>query len=374
MAITHINSLDFGLSSFFQEMINYLYRSDYYLFFAQSIFKVPLGNVIGAIFVLLLFWMFKRFFSTISLAILDYFTKRTKIKCNTQQLQTIKEPVAFGFAILGLDVFLDLLFINSVFLDKIINSMIFFVVFWGIYNIINALKLFIHTISKNINPDFYLEVGNFIIVIINTIVITIAIVVILSIWGINASAFLASLGIGGIAFALAAKDTASNIFGSISILADGVIKIGEWIKINNIEGVVETIGMRSTKIRTFDKSLISIPNQVIANAQIENFSRRGVRRMKLKVPLPYSSKSEQILKVIEDIKNMLLRNKSIAQNEKSIVNFENFDNNIILISVATFTNTIDTEHFFRIQQDINIKIMQIIEENALWLAQVEDKK
>jgi len=132
--------------------------------------------------------------------------------------------------------------------------------------------------------------------------------------------------------------------------------------------------MRSTKIRTFDKSLISIPNQVIANAQIENFSRRGVRRMKLKVPLPYSSKSEQILKVIEDIKNMLLRNKSIAQDEKSIVNFENFDNNIILISVATFTNTIDTEHFFRIQQDINIKIMQIIEENALWLAQVEDKK
>jgi small-conductance mechanosensitive channel len=78
--------------------------------------------------------------------------------------------------------------------------------------------------------------------------------------------------------------------------------------------------------------------------------------------------------VIEDIKNMLLRNKSIAQDEKSIVNFENFDNNIILISVATFTNTIDTEHFFRIQQDINIKIMQIIEENALWLAQVEDKK
>ncbi|MBD3839435.1 MAG: mechanosensitive ion channel family protein, partial [Epsilonproteobacteria bacterium] len=213
-----------------------------------------------------------------------------------------------------------------------------------------------------------------IIVIINTIVITIAIVVILSIWGINASAFLASLGISGIAFALAAKDTASNIFGSISILADGVIKIGEWIKINSIEGVVETIGMRSTKIRTFDKSLISIPNQVIANAQIENFSRRSVRRMKLKVPLPYSSKSEQILKVIEDIKNMLLRNKSIAQDEKSIVNFENFDNNIILISVATFTNIIDTEHFFRIQQDINIKIMQIIEENALWLAQVEDKK
>jgi len=370
----NIKSLDFGLSQTFQELINILYRSEYNVFFAQPILYRPLGNILGAFFVLILFWLLKRFFSTIALKILDKFTQKTAIKCDTKILEVIKEPVAFGFAILGLNIFLDLLFINSIFLDKILNSMIFFVVFWGIYNIINALRLFIHTISKNINPDFYLEVGNFIIVIINAIVITIAIVVILSIWGINASAFLASLGIGGIAFALAAKDTASNIFGSISILADGIIKIGEWVKINTIEGVVETIGMRSTKLRTFDKSLISIPNQVIANAQIENFSRRGVRRMRLKVPLPYSSKSEQILSIIDKIKAMLKNDQNIAKEEKSMVNFENFDNNIILVSVATFTNTIDTEQFLAIQQDINIKIMQIVEQEGLWLSQVEEKK
>jgi len=106
------------------------------------------------------------------------------------------------------------------------------------------------------------------------------------------------LGIGGLALALAAKDTAANLFGSIALLLDKSIRIGEWIKIDGVEGIVKDIGMRTTKIRTFKKSLVTLPNQLIANSHIENFSRREVRRIKMKIGLTYSTTSAQIESIV----------------------------------------------------------------------------
>ena len=100
------------------------------------------------------------------------------------------------------------------------------------------------------------------------IVISVGIMSILQVWGINISAFVASLGLGGLAFALAAKDAAANIFGSIAILADKAISVGEWIKVDGVEGIVMDIGMRTTKIKTFENSIITMPNQIIANTKI----------------------------------------------------------------------------------------------------------
>ncbi len=103
--------------------------------------------------------------------------------------------------------------------------------------------------------------------------------------------------------ALAAKDTAANLFGSIALLLDKSIRIGEWIKIDEVEGVVENIGMRTTKIRTFKKSLITLPNQVIANTHIENFSRRDVRRIKMVIRFKHTLQtSSQIEKIIQRYK------------------------------------------------------------------------
>ena len=93
-------------------------------------------------------------------------------------------------------------------------------------------------------------------------------------FGYPITGVLASLGIGGLAFALAAKDTVSNIFGSLMIIFDRPFLIGDWIKAGDMEGTVEEIGFRSTKIRTFAKTLISVPNNIIANMALDNISRR----------------------------------------------------------------------------------------------------
>ena len=103
-------------------------------------------------------------------------------------------------------------------------------------------------------------------------IISLGIVAVLQNLGINVSAFIASLGLGGLAFALAAKDTAANLFGGFAILTDNMFKIGDWIKVGAVEGVVEDIGMRTTKVRAFDKRLIILPNATIANSAVDNFS------------------------------------------------------------------------------------------------------
>ncbi len=147
----------------------------------------------------------------------------------------------------------------------------------------NALRGIFHSTTAKFNSDLAKEMGDFILKITKVIVGGVGFGAMLQVWGINVTALIASLGLGGLAFALAAKDTASNLFGSFALLADKSIRIGEWIKVGGVEGTVEDIGMRTTKIRSFQKSLITIPNQIVSNSPIENFSRRGIRRIKMRI-------------------------------------------------------------------------------------------
>jgi MscS family membrane protein len=187
---------------------------------------------------------------------------------------------------------------------------------------------------------------------------------ILQVWGINVTALVASLGIGGLAFALAAKDTIANLFGSFSLLADKTIRIGEWIIVNGVEGVVEDIGMRTTKIRSFGKSIITVPNHVIANNPIENFSRRGIRRIKMNIGLTYDTTTDQITNIVNEIKTMLNTHEGISHNDTLLVNFESFGDSSLNIFIYTFTNTANWEDYMKIREDINLKIMKIVEKNG----------
>ena len=167
-----------------------------------------------------------------------------------------------------------------------------------------------------------------------------------------------------LAFALAAKDTASNLFGSFALLADKSIRIGEWIKVGGVEGVVEDVGMRTTKIRSFQKSLITVPNSIVANSPIENFSRRGIRRIKMHIGLTYATNSEQIIQIIQDIKSMLQTHKGISQKDSLMVNFDTFGDSSLNIFIYTFTQTANWAKYLEISEEIHLKIMEIVEKNG----------
>ena len=358
-----IKKIDINFFPQVQNFLNSLYAQEEVVFLSHLYFNIPLGNILASIFSLFFFLILRKLFATLTITVLQPLTKSTKTYYDDRILSALKGPLSFVFVIIGVRLFFALLFLETHFIEQLIDAMIVFNLFWALYALIYALRDAVYHFTERFNPELSHEMGNFILTMIRGIILAIGLGAILQVWGINVAGLVAGLGIGGLAFALAAKDTAANLFGSIALLLDKSIRIGEWIRIDGVEGTVEDIGMRTTKIRSFKKSLITLPNQMIANSPIENFSRRGIRRIKMLIGVTYSTNSKQIEKILDDIKTMLRNHENIEQKETMLVNFTSFGESSLNIFIYTFASTANWERYMNIKEDINLKIMQIIEDN-----------
>jgi MscS family membrane protein len=179
--------------------------------------------------------------------------------------------------------------------------------------------------------------------------------------GVNVFSLLAGLGLGGLAFALAAKDTAANLFGSIMILVDRPFKIGDWVSVDTVEGTVEEIGFRSTRIRTFYNSLVTVPNANMANAQIDNLGVRQYRRTSFELDVTYGTKSKDLDAFIEGIRKIILEN-SISRKDMYHVYFSGYGASSLKIMVYFFLITDDWGQELKEKQNIYFKIYSLAEQ------------
>ncbi|RAP29813.1 mechanosensitive ion channel family protein, partial [Candidatus Marinamargulisbacteria bacterium SCGC AG-414-C22] len=137
------------------------------------------------------------------------------------------------------------------------------------------------------------------------IVLVIGILSLAEILGLPLASLVAGLGIGGLAIAMAAKDTIANIFGSVTVVADRPFNIGDWVKINNVEGSVVGLGFRSTRIRTFYDSVITVPNSNLLTAVVDNLGQRNYRRYKTLLQLTYDTPPEKITAFCEGVRHII---------------------------------------------------------------------
>jgi len=358
-----ISTMDIDVHSSVQPLLNQLYNSEYGSFWSYLVWGIPIANLLGAFLVFGLFLLFRKFFTKVMIEFLLFLARKTKTSLDEQVIIGLKEPIRFGFVVLGLHAFFLLIFVNNSFIHLLLESLIIFTIFWALVSLIDAIKDYLFNYS-NIDRQHSRELGTFVVKVIKGIVIAIGTSVILNNWGVNVTGIVASLGLGGLAFALAAKDTAANLFASIALLLDNSIKSGEWIKVSGVEGVVEGVGMRTTKIRSFQKSLFTVPNHLIANNPIENFSRRGVRRIKMNVGLSYDTGSSQLEKIVLEMREMLQDHPKISQKETLLVNFNDFGDSALNIFIYAFTSTSQWDHYLDIREDIHLKIIQIVERNG----------
>jgi len=363
-ALNVIDDLDMGLAPVIQNWLTPVYTSKYGSFFQQTLFDIPLANFILAVLVFLFILLLRKIFTKILLVFLQNLSKYSKTYYDDKIISALKSPIRFGFIIIGLHLFFILIFKETEIIKNILNTLVVYTIFWAILAILEALRGLVYRATGKFNSDLSKEIGDFIVAILKVLISGVGLGAMLQVWGINVTALVASLGIGGLAFALAAKDTAANLFGSFALLADKSIRIGEWIKVDGVEGVVEDIGMRTTKIRSFQKSLITVPNHIVANNPIENFSRRGIRRIKMHIGLTYSTNSEQIVQIIDAIKLMLEQHEGISQKDSLMVNFDSFGDSALNIFIYTFTKTANWAKYLEIREDIHLKIMKIVEGNG----------
>ncbi|MBW7860081.1 MAG: mechanosensitive ion channel family protein [Rhodocyclaceae bacterium] len=187
--------------------------------------------------------------------------------------------------------------------------------------------------------------------------------------GFSVSGVLAFGGVGGIAVGFAARDLLANFFGGLMVYLDRPFAIGDWIRSpdRNIEGTVEEIGWRVTRIRTFDKRPLYVPNAVFTQIALENPSRMSHRRIYETIGVRYDDFA-QIGGIVSDIKAMLQAHPEIAQDQTMIVNFNQYSGSSLDIMLYTFTKTTQWVRFHEIKQDVLLKIGEIIERHGAQVA------
>lgn len=167
------------------------------------------------------------------------------------------------------------------------------------------------------------------------IVVGIGLVFVLQNLSVDVTSLLAGLGIGGLALALAAKDTAANLFGSFTIFIDAPFYVGDWIKVAGVEGTVMEIGLRSTRVRTFASSVVSVPNSTLATATIENFSRREYRRFTIRLGVAYHTTTDQLEAFVEGIRAIIASHPSTRKDYYE-VHLVDFADSSLQVMVYTF--------------------------------------
>jgi MscS family membrane protein len=321
--------------------------------------NTPLYKIIIAFVIFFIFLFFRKIFTLFILSFFKKLTAKTKTDIDDKIFKSLKNPLRFLFIIAGIWAFFYILGIKGGFLEHFIRGLLIFDIFWALYNIVCEFEdIFYRILGKYGKASR--ELASFLIKLTKAFVIVIAIVAMLQEFGIDVTGFIASLGLGGLAFALAAKDTAANLFGGVAILTDNIFKVGEWVKIGNAEGIVEEIGMRTTKIRAFDKRLIIVPNSKIATSNVENFSRRDRRRISMRIGVSYSTSIENLNKLLNEIR-VYLQNHPMIHKEPILIYFDEYQDSSLSVFCYFFTKTADWEMYLKVREEVNFEIKKIVE-------------
>lgn len=199
------------------------------------------------------------------------------------------------------------------------------------------------------------------------IVWLIGIVMALSNVGVNISALLGTLGIGGIAFALAAQDTVKNVFGTFTILTDKPFSIGDTIRVDSYEGTVVDVGVRSTKIMNYDKRIITFPNYKITDTSIVNISSEPMRRVVLNLGLTYDTTSEKMKEALELLKSIPKRVENVSSNPSDIVAvFTEYSDSALVIMYIYFIEK--QGDILGVTSNMNMEILAVFNKAGLNLA------
>jgi MscS family membrane protein len=181
--------------------------------------------------------------------------------------------------------------------------------------------------------------------------------------GINLTAVIAGLGVGGIAVALAAQKTLENLFGGITIVSDQPIRVGDYCRAGEYQGTVLTVGLRSTRMRTLARTIVSIPNGQLATMNLENFSLRDKIWLRHTLSLRYETKPEQLRCILAEIREMLYGHPKV-ESSSARVRFVGFGNSSLDLEVFAYVLEREYAIFLQIQEDLLLRIMDIVAANG----------
>lgn len=286
----------------------------------QTFYGNTIHEWIISILIILGAFVLNKLIVLINKHVIHKITSRTKSRLDDILFTMLQAPALLGVALCAIWIATSRLELDKsldMFLFKAYQILIVINITWFVVRLVNALiEEYISPIAND--PNNKRIDNNFLPIIRRSlmgIIWAVGFVMALNNAGVNVGTLIASLGIGGLAFALAAQDTIKNIFGGITIFTDRPFRIGDRIKVDGFDGIIEDIGIRSTRLRTLERCLVTIPNYKIVEASVENISQEPMRRILAKIGLTYDTTPEKMNQAIEILKSMPKSVKGIDEND-----------------------------------------------------------
>ncbi len=299
------------------------------------------------------------------IAKLKKLTAKTRTLLDDLTIEVMRRPlklaIVMGGIILGLGVF----HISRETMAQFLGVLIGILVTYTLIKLVDLFAAYLEPKVKMTESKLDDQLLPIIRKILKIFIVAIGTMVILESLDLRVTGFLAGLGIGGLAFALAAKETLANIFGSIAIFADKPFRVGERIIVDGCDGPVESIGLRSTRIRTLEGSLVTIPNARMAEATINNISQRPTIRNLYTIGITYDSGYDKMKKALEILRDIFKNHPSTANHW---VYFKEFGSHSLNILVIHWCKYLVFEEFLKATEEINMEIMKHFEEKDIEMA------
>lgn len=329
---------------------------------------LSVSNILLGLIILYLFIVLRSLFSRFVIASAKRIVKKSQTNIDDLILDSIEGPLKLlpiimgvffgGQIIVGFDA--DPTAAWAVILKQGVQSLIALAIFWSLYNLVEPASKVFEKVDQYLTDAMTI----WLLKALRTIFAMLGAASILEIWGIPVGPLIASLGLFGVAVALGAQDLFKNLIGGLSILMEKRFHKGDWVLVDGVvEGTVESIGFRSTVVRRFDKAPVFVPNDVLSNSAVTNFSEMTHRRIYWKIGVEYRTTIEQLREIRDRIEKYVLDNDEYASPEEvaTFVRIDSFSDSSIDIMLYCFTVTTNWGDWLRVKEDLAYEVKAIVE-------------
>ena len=319
--------------------------------------------IIIAIAIFFGFLVIRGIFSKYVLYRLNKLTEKSQTKADDQIVNALIPPIKFIPIVLGFffaGQYLDFSGDLDIIYGNFIRSLIAFTIFWSLHRAIEPISHMFRRLETILSRPMVIWIFKFI----RFLIIFIGGAVILEIWGIEVGPLLAGLGLFGAAVALGAQDLFKNLIGGLTVIAEKRFHPGEWIKVDGVvEGTVEEIGFRSTRIIRFDKAPVQVPNAQLSDAAVTNFSRMSHRRIYWMIGVTYDTSTDQLKEVRDGIMNYIQSCDDFAKEDAlpTFVRVDSFNASSIDLMVYCFTKTTVWAEYLEAKEKFAFEIKRVVE-------------
>jgi len=329
----------------------------------KGILGVDIFQILIGLGIFLIFLLFRGLISKFIINRLKKVAKRTTNKLDDTFVQAMEGPARFLPIVIGFFIasyYLEFSPESQSFIDNVNKSLITILIFWLIHQFIQPVTYLLGGLEKLLTK----ELIGWIVKALKILIFILGVAAVLELWGIKIGPIIAGLGLVGVAVALGAQDLFKNLISGILVLVEKRFKVGDWIIVEDIiEGIVESIGFRSTAVRKFDKSLAIIPNFQFAENAVINVSATTNWIISWVITLQYNTTVEQLKKVRDEIEKYITTHKDYKTSLGHAVRVDKFSDSSIDMYIRCFTVTDDWDEWLQVKERLAIEIKQIVEKN-----------